>query len=166
MFISKLVSSIIKATKREHTVNGRGAKDPRTAYEVAPYGIDAVPPKGWKALYMHTEAADTDVIIGYINESALMEHGDTRLYSEGDLDIRIKKNGTIELGGNAHNLMRFAPSKAAFDQLRTEFNAHVTIFNAHIHLLGSGVPTLPTATPSVPSVADISAAKIDEIKTL
>ncbi len=165
MFISKLVSSIIKATKREHTVNGRGAKDPRTAYEVAPYGVDAVPPKGWKALYMHTEAADTDVIIGYVNESAIMDHGDTRLYSEGDLDIRIKKNSTIEIGGDADNMMRYSEMKAAFDQLRSDLNNHIAIFNAHVHAVVSGTAT-PTATPSTPSSADMSAAKIDEIKTL
>lgn len=172
MILSKFISAILKNSRREVTVNGSGRYDPRTASDVAPYGIDSCPPQeGWTAIYANTGADDAQVLLGYVNEKAIAEYGNTRIYSAGNLDIKVKSNNTIEIGGNAKNMVRFQELEAGFNQLVTNFNNHVAIFNAHIHpgvvtATGAPVTVSPSVTPSVPSTASIAAAKINEIKTL
>lgn len=166
VWLSKFISAITGNNRRTVTVNGTGRYNPRTASDVAPYGIDSVPPQeGWTAVYAYTAADDDQVLIGYVNEKAIAEYGNTRIYSAGTLDIKVKSDSTIEIGGNAKNLVRFQELETGFNQLRSDLNNLITTFNAHVHPTPSG-PSSPTTTPGTASTASIAGAKINEIKTL
>jgi hypothetical protein len=150
-----------------------GNADVQTAIQTAPYGIDANPIKDMVAVYAETSEKGRPVIIGFLNKNQLADKGELRLYStDSDGEVKfytwLKKNGTMEIGGNSKNMVRYQELEAGFNQLKEEFNALVTIFNTHTH---SGVTTGmgasgTTATPGVSSTASIAGAKIDEIKTL
>lgn len=80
--------------------------------------------------------------------------------------------GTVlELQGNADFAVAYTDLKLAFDQLKTDLNALITAYNAHIHVttatIGPG-PALgvisPTVSTGTPSTADMSGAKISDIK--
>ena len=146
-----------------------GRDDVRTAEEAMPYGVDSSPIKGMIAVYAETSAKGDPVIIGYINKNQLALVGEHRIYStdqNGVLKtfIWLKNDGTMLLGGSTKNLTRFQELEAGFNQLKSDFNAHVSKYNGHTHT-GSTGPIVP-AGASTPSSADISGAKIDEIKTL
>ena len=97
-----------------------------------------------------------------------------------DSYIKIKKDGTVEMLGDADNMVRYSKLETAFNQLKQDFDTLVSTFNAHIHTPvivgvsgGSGAPavgvpgpTPTTATTVSPSTADITGAKIEEIKTI
>lgn len=68
-------------------------------------------------------------------------------------------------------MVRYSKLEEAFNQLQADHDDLVQKFNSHTHLYipgppGSTVPTAPTTTPGTPSTADITEAKIDEIKTI
>lgn len=140
-----------------------GLNDTRTAEEAAPYGIDSNPIKDMIAVYSETSAKGDPVIIGYINVNQLADIGENRLYSTDENGVLktfiwLKNDGQIWFGGNAKNMTRFQELESGFNQLRDDFNSFLT----HVHG-GSGTPPTP---PVAPSTADISGAKIEEIKTL
>jgi len=79
--------------------------------------------------------------------------------------ITLRVDGTTELLGTGDFAVRYNELKTAFDQLKSDFDNFVTItYNLHNH------PTAPPGAVSPPSVtgssstADMSAAKIAEIK--
>ena len=169
MFFVKFISAVIESMRRTNTVNGRSRYDPRTGVDVAPFGIDSAPPEGWTAVYLPSECDDAQAVVGYVNEKAIMETGNTRLYSSGDLDIRVLADSTIEIGGNTKNLVRFQELETGFNQLRSDLNTLITTYNTHTHpVVVAGSPGVASATTATgtPSSASISAAKIEEIKTL
>lgn len=140
------------------------------------YGTDAQPIEDCIAIYAQTGVKGKTVIIGYINKNAVAGVGEHRLFST-DADgvvkfyIHLKNDGTCEIGGNADNMVRYSKLEEAFNQLKSDHDALVTAFNAHMHpTAGTGAPSPPTpipnSIPATPSTADISDAKIEEIKTL
>ena len=148
-----------------------GRSDVQTPFQALPHGIDSNPVKDWLAVYSETTEKGKPVIIGYINPDQLAEVGGTRIYStdsDGAVQfaIYLRADGTCEVGGDTDNMVRYSELETAFNTLRADLNALVTTFNAHQH------PTAATGPPSPPSVtgqqsqADISGAKIDEVKTL
>lgn len=154
-----------------------GKSDIQTSEEVSPYGVDSSPIKNMIAVYCETSVKGENVIIGYINKNQLAAPGEVRNYStdaNGNLKFYtwLKNDGTYLLGGDVDNAVRYSALALAFNQLRTELNAHIALYNAHVHVIlaAGAVPapftTSPTATPATPSTADISPAKIEEIKTL
>ncbi len=149
-----------------------GKDDVQEAEQVAPFGIDSNPIKNMSAIYADTAVKGEPVLIGYINEKQLAKVGETRLFStdeKGNLKtyLWLKNDGTIEIGGNSDNMVRYSKMAEAFEQLRSDFNAFVNLFNSHIHTGGTiSGSTGTTATPGSGSTADITESKIDEIKTL
>jgi len=122
-----------------------------------PYGVDSNPIADMIAVYSPTLQKGRAVIVGYINKNQLAAVGEHRIYStdsQGNLkfSIWLKNDGTCEIGGNENHLTRF-------EELEAGFNQFVQDFNSHSHA-SNGVP------PTVPTSAEISRAKIEEIKTL
>jgi hypothetical protein len=149
-----------------------GKSDVQTPFQALPHGIDSNPVKNWLAVYSETTEKGKSVIIGYINPDQLSEVGGTRVYStdsDGAVQfaIYLRANGTCEMGGDSDNMVRYSELETAFNELKNDFNTFVnTTYNTHMHpTAGVGAPSPPTVTGQ-PSSADISGAKIDEIKTL
>lgn len=149
----------------------KGKSDVRECLEVSSYGDDSNPIKDMVALYAPTDEAGRDYIVGYINKNRLAQVGEKRIFStdaDGVLStyIWLKNDETMEIGGNTDFMVRYSALETAFNQLKTDFNNLVTSFNAHMHpTAATGPPSPPTVSGS-PSSADISGAKIEEIKTL
>lgn len=174
MNITKVISSTIDSfNRRVVKVLRFGKSDVQTAVEAGPFGVDSNPIKDMEAIYMPSATKGKTVIVGYINKKQLAEPGEVRHYSTDDSGVEkfytwLKKDGTMEIGGNTDNMVRFSELQTAFNQLKSDFNDLVIKFNTHVHpgVTAGGASTLVTATPGTASAADISDAKIDEIKTL
>jgi hypothetical protein len=152
-----------------------GKSDVRTAIEVGPFGVDSNAPKGTVAAYSDTAVKGQSVIIGYVNTRQEAGVGEYRTYavdSSGNVAFYtwIKANGTMEIGGDTDNMVRYSELETAFNELRDDFNAHLANWNAFALAYVPGSPstlgTPPTAIDSQTSTADITPARIDEIKTL
>jgi hypothetical protein len=158
MFISKFVSAKIVELVRTMTVNGRGTYDPRTATDVAPYGVDSCPEDDAQMIYADTEAQDQQITLGVVNEDAKATKGQTRLYCAGSAYVLLKTS-TIELAGTADNAVRYTALNTALQAEATGINANLTAISAAINAIvpGSYTPT--------PVTINITAAKINEIKT-
>lgn len=164
-----LTYSIVKESstddkdRRELKVVQFGAK---TANVVSSFGEDSHPLENMIAIYANTSEKGDNVVLGYINTNQIAAIGEKRLFSlmeDGSLSfsIHLKNDGTCEIGGDGDFAVRFNKLQEQFDQLVTDFNNHVHNTTATV---GPG-PTPGTITPpTVPSTADISAAKIEEIK--
>jgi len=150
-----------------------GKSDTQTSFEVGPFGVDGAPLKDWIAVYAPTGEKGKTAIIGYINKNQQAAAGELRLYSldddgEEQIYIWLKKTGVIELGGTDDNAVRYSKLAEAFNELKEDFNTLVTTYNGHKH---TGVTAGPGSTGTTPSAgvssnADITPAKINEIKTL
>lgn len=86
--------------------------------------------------------------------------------------VILNDDQTIDILGNADNAVRFSELKSAYDELRDDLNSLISSHNVHIHLTtatvgATAVPGVisPTGSAVAPSTGDISAAKINEIKT-
>jgi hypothetical protein len=157
---SKVKSAIIENGKRILKVLEFGAK---TAVEVAPFGDDGNPVKDMTAIYGRTSASGDAVILGYINKNQLATPGEKRIYSlkpDGGLsiDIFLRTDGTMEIGGNTDNMVKFIPLDAALKNQDTLINAELIKIASAIAALGGAYAPITVAT-------DISPSKLDTIKT-
>jgi hypothetical protein len=173
MFFVKVDSSSFDDIKRRFVKFLRlGKYDVQNSVEAAPYGTDSNPIKGMVAVYSKTSADGKAVIIGYLNKDQLADVGEHRTYStdsDGALQFYIwqKNDGTCEIGGDDDNMVRYSKLEEAFNELKGDFNNLVTLFNSHLHTNGNMGANTGTPTASGQSSnADISPAKIDEIKTI
>lgn len=161
MNLVRVISNKIQKARRILKVLRLGGSDVQTGWAIQPHGVDSAPVEGKEmiALYAKTGKRGEQVIVGYINENAVAKPGELRLYSLKDGSEKtfmyFKSDGTIEVNGNSDNFVTFSDMKAAFDQLKSELNAHT-------HTGNLGIPTGP-ATP--PATADMSQAKSKNIKT-
>jgi hypothetical protein len=173
MNIVRVISNEVSNLFRKIKVRRQGNTDVQTPSQAAPFGIDSVPIPGMSAIYAETGKKGKAVVIGYLNKSLLAQDGETRIYSvdeDGALKtfIWLKADGTIEIGGSAKNMVRYQELESAFNTLKTDFNDLVSKFNTHVHSgvsTGGGSSGVPSVTDSA-STADITGAKIEEIKTL
>ena len=180
MKIVKTISHVIQDGFRRIKAVVRGKGDVQTSYEVMPFGVDDVPPESWRAIYGETGEDGKSIIIGYFNLAQLdsLVRGEHRIYSTDpdgvvSTSIYLRGDGTMEIGGNADFMVRYNELETAFNQLKSDFDSLVTAYNAHTHITtavtgGGGPPGVIAATTSTssPSTADITPAKIQEIKTL
>ena len=168
----KIISTRIVDSVRLIKFLRKGKDDTRECKVSAPYGIDSVPVEDMIAVYSPTQQNGRNVIIGYLNKNAIADVGELRFYST-DADgveqnyIHLKNDGDIEIGGSTDNMVRYSDLEAAFNRLKSDHNDLVSKFLAHVHpgvTVGAG-STGVTPTLVSPSPADISGAKIEEIKT-
>ena len=142
----------------------------KTADVVGPFGEDSHPLKDMIAVYAGTAEVGDNVIIGYFNENQLAAEGEKRMFSlkpDGTLSfaIHLKNDGTCKIGGDADNAVRYSALETAFNKLKTDLNNFITSYNTHIHTDSVFGPTTATPAQATPSSADITPAKINEIKT-
>lgn len=169
----KVISTEIDELGRRIVKFFRLGRDTRTDEEAAPYGIDSNPIKDMIAIHVETGEKGKSAIVGYINKNQLAATGETRIYStdaNGLLKtfIWLKNNGEMEVGGNVDFMVRFSGLAEAFNELKDDHNKLVAAFNSHVHVANNTIAT-PTPDPRIPvddSNADITGAKITEIKTL
>lgn len=183
MIISKVISKVFQEGLKLIKVQAKGRSDVRIGYEIAPFGFDGKAPEGYRALICKTESAEDEVIIGYINLKQLESLGDgeSRMFSvdaNGEVSafIIMRSDGNIELNGVADNAVRYAELETAFNQLQADHDDTVSKLNAVIDTLqswtvvpqdgGAGLQLAAQALQdAVNSTADITPAKIEEIKT-
>lgn len=142
--------------------------DIQTVELMASAGEDVNPPVGNRVLILDVGAAYKIAIAADDGIEPSMDEGEKKLYSidGGAISafINLLNTGILELNGNADFAVRFNALQTAFDQLVTDFNNLVTVHDTHMHpTAATGSPSLPTITGTASS-ADMSGAKIDEIK--
>lgn len=155
-----------------------GKNDVRESHQSGPFGTDSNPVKDTIAIYGPTLQSGKQVIIGYINKNQFAEIGEHRIFSTDSdglevFSLYLKNDGTAEFGGDADFMVRYNELESAFNELKGDLNSLITAYNSHIHVTtatvgATAVPGILSPTPSagVSSTADISGAKITEIKTL
>lgn len=175
--IGKIISAAIAAGKRELKLDLYGAGDTRTAAECAPYGFDSNPVKDMLAIYGETDSNGKRVIVGYINKNQVAGVGESRMYSTNSsgavqIALFLRSDGTMEVGGSANHMAQYEGLETAFNDLKGTVNDLISTFNAHTHPAALAVTgasaagtTSVTATLETPSSADITGAKLDNIKT-
>jgi hypothetical protein len=172
MRIARIISTAIERGKSIIKILGLGASDVQTVINVQPFGMDSRPPKGYRGIFADTESKEDKILIGVILESAIADEGEVRFHSE-DSDgaeqayMYLTKDGELHLMGDSDNAVRFSELQTAFDELKSDFNSFVNTYNAHVHpgVTAGGASTSPTPSSGSTTSADISPAKIDEIKT-
>lgn len=173
MNITKVISTAISEGRRIVTALRSGRTDVVEATQAVAFGDDSNAPKDMVAVYLQSEKK-AGVIVGYLNKNALAEVGGKRIFSTNSqgveqIAIYLRADGTMEIGGDADNMVGYTELKAGFDQLKSDVNALISTFNAHVHPfvgVGPGNPgtTTPTATSGTPSAASIDNCKKDNLK--
>ena len=174
--IVKTISTEIKNSRLFVKFYRYGRSDVQEVPQALPYGIDSNPIKDMQGLYVKTSQKGDAVLVGYVQNS-IAELGELRLTST-DSDgaektyIWHKNDGTLEINGSDKNMVRYQELESAFNELKSDFNSLVSSYNSHTHITTATVaatPTpgviAPTTSAETPSTADISGAKIDNIKT-
>jgi hypothetical protein len=174
--IVTLISSSIEEGKRILKFLRYGKEDIQTSFESSPYGVDSVPIEKLKGVYSISESGKK-VLLGYINTNQIAEIGETRLFSTDEngalqMWLHLKNDGTAEFFGSDDNFVRYSKLEEAFNELKSDFNSLVQSYNSHIHtttatISATAVPGViaPTTATGSSSGADISPAKIEELKT-
>jgi hypothetical protein len=161
-----------------------------TIEQMHPSGTDSRPLPGDYVAGISIKSTGRKIAIGFIDPSNTPKTnpGEHRIYSrdtsgtpvteiwlknDGSININndngfinITPAGIVELNGNADFIIAFTDMKAAFDELKTDFNNLVTVVTSHVHsgvTTGSGTSGAST-TPGVASTADMSGAKVDTVK--
>ena len=179
MNITKIISTALKDARRLVKFYRFGTSDVRENYEASPFGLDSNPVKDTVGVFSSTTSNGQGVILGYVHANKKADVGEFRTYATDANGAEvfytwIKADGTMEIGGDTDNMVRFSELKTAFDQLKSDFDSLVSSYNTHIHTTTATVgpsPTIfgvisPTTSTGSPTTANIDPSKIDEIKTI
>lgn len=135
-----------------------GKSDVGTAQQARPHGIDSLPPEGATGVYVKSSNSADPALLGYVGGTSGVEAGETRIYATDatgaeKFSILLKKDGTVEIGGNSDNLVGYGGLDAGLQTLVTDLNAKLaTAFSA----VGGTWPG---------TSVDVSGAKKEDIKT-
>lgn len=173
-FVKVISSEFDKIKRRVIKALRKGNGDIQTSDEVAPYGIDSNPIKDMVAIYVETGMNGETAIVGYINKNQLAKPGEMRIYSTNSTGVLkayvwLKDDGTILIGGDADNLMRFSKTKEVIDELKNDIASLKQAFSTWVVVPNDGGAALKAASAAWAGTAlnkNIDAAKINEIKTL
>lgn len=154
-----------------------GKADIQEVITVGPFGVDSRAIKDMVAIHAQTGVSGESVVIGFINKDCIAAIGENRIFSTDENGIlstyiHLKNDQTMEIGGNTDFMVRYSELENAFDQLKSDHNQLAQKWDSFCSLYTPGSPstvgTPPTlATSTVgQSTADITGAKIEEIKTL
>ena len=178
MNITKIISTTLKDARRLVKFFRFGSSDVRENYEASPFGLDSNPVKDTVGVYSSTTSNGQGVILGYVHANKKADVGEFRTYGTDTNGAEvfytwIKSDGTMEIGGDTDNMVRFSELKTAFDQLKSDFDSLVSSYNGHIHITTATVGATPTVgviavttSTGSPTTANIDPSKIDEIKTI
>ena len=143
------------------------ADDVHTVEYMSPPGEDSNPPDGAKVLIIDVGRAYKIAIAADDNVSPSMAAGEKKLYSISDgaiaAFINFLESGIIEINGNNDFAVRYNELKSAFDEMKTDLNNFITVFNTHTQVVSGSVAAAP-AGQATASTADISGAKVEEVK--
>lgn len=172
----RVLSSEIGANKdgdtsvRMLTVELSDGDDIQTVEYYDDGGTDYRPPDGAEVVVIdvspsHRVAiAVDDLLTPTVNEGEKEIYSTDTAGTSKAATILLKNDGTIEILDNTDFAVRYSDLETAFNELKSDFNTFIGVFNAHIHPDPvSGNTGAPTTTGST-STADITGAKIDEIK--
>lgn len=152
-------SATIEGMKRILKIQEFGTK---TADEVAPFGVDSSPIENMTAIYSTTSNNSESIILGYINKNQLAEAGETRFFSldsNGALKafVWLKKDGKLQLNGDAFTAVRFAPLQAGL-------NVEVNLINAELAKIAISIGNLGGSYVPAPISLDISNSESPDVK--
>ncbi len=170
--VSVISTAIDSVSRRIVKVLRYGKGDVQTCFDASPYGIDGNPIKGMVAVYSETNEKGKTVIIGYINKNKIAEVGELRLFSTDVNGIEkfyvcLKKNGTLELGGDGNFAVKFNELKTEFNKLKADHNSLLNEYKAHIHSGGTiSGSTGTTVSMLIDNNSNIDNAKNTKIKTI
>jgi hypothetical protein len=173
--IVKVISTRLKSAARLIKSLRFGRSDVRETAEILPYGLDSNPVKDTKGYFAETTTSGQSVVIGYVNTNQQADVGEFRTFATDADGVEVfytwmKADGTMEIGGDTDNMVRYSELESAYNELRDDLNSLVSDYNSHTHVVPqapSGSTTSETPIPTgSPSAGNITGAKIDEIKTL
>ena len=146
------------------------ADDLQTVEYMAAPGEDSNPPDGATVLIIDAGRAYKIAIAADDNIEPSMLEGEKKLssISAGAIAafINFLQSGIVEINGNNDFAVRFNELQSAFDEFKDDFNQLVTDYTGHKHAgvqSGGSLTAIPD-TPGTESSADISAAKVEEVK--
>lgn len=156
---SRFKSAIIDKGIRILKVYEYGVK---TAKESMPFGDDSQPLENMTAIFARTGENGDNVIVGYINTNQIATEGEKRIYSlksDGSLsiDIMLRTDGTLEIGGDENTVVRFDPLKTAIEKSDLDINTELVKIQTALATVG-GVYTPGTIN------TDISSSESENIK--
>jgi len=175
-----MITGIVKGYEVKKNRDGAGARlmlqveitdpdDIQTVELMSASGEDNVPPIDSRVLIVSVGSAYKIGIAIDDGITPSMSDGEKKMYSiaSGAISafINLLNTGIIELNGNADFAVRYNALETAFDELKTDFNNFVTtVYNVHNHPTAPTGPVSPPSATGSSSAADITGAKIDEIK--
>ena len=170
----KVISTKLDEARRFVKYLRLGKSNTQTSFQVAPHGFDSNPVKDMVALYAETGEKGRTVIVGYINKNQIAAIGETRIFSTdsgGELQtfIWLKADGTMQIGGDADNMVRFSKLKESIDELKNDLTTLKQVFSSWVTVPNDGGAALKAASATWAGTAltkNIDDAKIEEIKTL
>lgn len=173
-FIAKLLSFV--RTER----NGANISDVKvdpgggpnvTGEHFSAPGDDSHPLPNDYAILVAVRGSGRKSVVGYadpVNPPEALD-GEVRRYARDDSGapvsyLWLRNTGILELNGAADFAIRYAPMLSAFNQAISEINAAIAVFNAHVHPDPVSGNTGPPTTTQTDATADMTAAKVDEVK--
>ena len=172
IFISKVISNVIESGRQLVKHLRFGDADVLEDPQATPAGIDSAPIKDMKAVYATTSSIDQSVVVGYIPVDSKAEPGEIRIFSMDDdgneqTFIWVKKDGSIEIGGDADFAVGFDQTKKSIDELKDDINNLKNIFSAWVPVPTDGGAALKAAlAPYIaqPIIEQIDNGKKDDVK--
>lgn len=163
MRITKIISTAIIKSRLIIKVLGLGSKDIQTVYNIAPFGIDSNPVSGLRGIWAQTESYEDRILLGVLFEKAIAAVGETRVYStdaDGNVVIamHLKSNGTVEIGGNSDNAVRYSKLNDGLQNMKSDINTELVKIQVAISGLGGSYVNTPISL-------NINDSKINNIKT-
>jgi len=136
-------------------------KGASTAKQIGPFGIDSNPMDNYTAIYADTTNINESVIIGYINKHFITEKGEIRIYSlDANSTVKsyvyAKKNGNLELNGNAYTGVRSEPLNDLLAQQVVDMNIELGKIATAI----SGVGGVYTISPISIDTTNVSSETV------
>jgi hypothetical protein len=137
-------------------------KGASTAKQIGSFGIDSNPIDNYTAIYADTTNINESVIIGYINKHYITEKGEIRIYSlDSNSTVKsyvyAKKDGNLELNGNAFSGVRF-------ENLEIAINNNNTLINAELLKIATAIATLGGTYTFVPVSTNLENTKSESVR--
>lgn len=177
MKIGRFISAVIENGFRFVTFYGTSRSDVLKKIQYTPFGFDSMPTKDVPLVFDESGIRGKGSVLGYAKVVEELNEGDSAMYAtdtDGNIvgKLIMLNDGTFKIGGDTDNMVRFTKLEKGFNDLRSDLNSLIGKWNSFCTSYVPGSPTtvgLPaTLTPSIllESTAEISGAKINEIKTL
>lgn len=173
----RILSSTFDGAKRRVVKAIRmGKSDVQTSIQAAPYGLDSSPIQNIRGVYVQTSTLGKTYLVGYLNVNQKANPGEFRTYATNSTGTEVfytwmKTDGTMEIGGAVHNLVRYTPLNTGLQNQNSLISTNLTAILTNLTQLNVAVNALVPGSVTTPYVitpvsVNITASKINEIKTL